>query len=160
MDKEYLRAAIIRQLEAELDTQIRAARDSHDEATSEESKPENKYDMHSQEAAYLAEGQARLAGELASAIEAWRTLPLPAGGTHVATGSLVVLEDGSGKLHRYFLGPQRGGLSVETGDGEITVLTPTAPLGRQLLGRVPGDSVPLPGRRPATASAARIVHIA
>ena len=46
------------------DPALSAAALARDEAISEESRPENKYDTHSQEAAYLAEGQARLAGEI------------------------------------------------------------------------------------------------
>ncbi len=164
MDKEHLRAAIIAELEAELATQTRAALDAHDEATSEESKPENKYDMHSQEAAYLAEGQARLAGEIARAIESYRALSLATSATHVETGSLVRLEDTATRrpIH-YFIGPQRGGLTltVAARDGrsvEITVLTPAAPLGRQLLGHTLGDEISLPGRRGKTAPA-RITQI-
>lgn len=148
MDKEHLRAAIIAQLETELATQTRAALDAHEEATSEESKPENKYDMHSQEAAYLAEGQARLANEIVRAIESYRVLPLATSATQIETGSLVRLENTlTHKPVFYFIGPQRGGLTLTGDEGEITVLTPSAPLGRQLLGRTLGDEIPLPGRR-------------
>ena len=64
MNKEALRDEICRRLRAQLSLQTGAAALARDEAISEESRPENKYDTHSQEAAYLAEGQARLAGEI------------------------------------------------------------------------------------------------
>ena len=64
MDKSALRSSILRQLEADLALQTRAALTSRDEATSEESKAQNKYDTRGQEAAYLAEGQARLVAEI------------------------------------------------------------------------------------------------
>ena len=53
MDKTALRAALLHQLESDLALQTAAALTSRDEATSEESKAENKYDMRAQEAAYL-----------------------------------------------------------------------------------------------------------
>jgi hypothetical protein len=59
LNKNALRAAILAALREEQARQARAAADAHEEATSEESRPENKWDTHSQEAAYLAEGQSR-----------------------------------------------------------------------------------------------------
>ena len=147
MQKSTVRDAIVAQLQRELDLQIRAAQDSRDEATSVENKAEGKYDMRSQEAAYLAEGQARLAAEIAEAISLYRTLDLPdfSAGQPVALGALVTLET-KGKKTVYFLGPRNGGLEVTVGDTAVLVVTPSSPLGRQLLGRVVGDSVQLPGR--------------
>ena len=62
--KSELRDAIIRHLRDELTRQTNAATMARDEAISEESRAESKWDTHSQEAAYLAEGQARLAVEI------------------------------------------------------------------------------------------------
>ena len=56
MNKTTVRNLIVAQLRAALELQTRAALLSRDEAISEESRPENQYDMRSQEAAYLAEG--------------------------------------------------------------------------------------------------------
>ena len=61
MEKEPLRAAVLTALEAELARQTHAARDAREDSISEESRAENKDDTHAQEAAYLAEGQARQA---------------------------------------------------------------------------------------------------
>ena len=72
MDKAALRRAILAQLEAELATLTTAAHDAHAEATDEENRAEDKYDMRSQSAAYLAAGQAKLATELGEAIGAYR----------------------------------------------------------------------------------------
>jgi transcription elongation GreA/GreB family factor len=147
MQKSVVRDAIVAQLQRELDLQARAAHDSRDEATSAESKSEGKYDMRSQEAAYLAEGQARLAAEIAESIALFRALELPdfSAGRPAALGALVTLET-KGRRTVYFLGPRNGGLEV-THDGlTCLVVTPSSPLGRQLLGRKVGDSVQLPGR--------------
>lgn len=161
MKKDALRDAILQQLRHELATQTKAAEMARDEAISEESRPENKWDTHSQEAAYLAEGQARLAAEISASIEMYTTLPLPPFGATdpIALGTLVELENAAGGPKRawYFLGPRAGGIEVSWNDHAVLVLTPQSPLGRQLLGKRVGDLVSAPGRGPAIAQ--RIVSI-
>ncbi len=158
-DKPTLRAAILAALREEQARQARAAADAHEEATSEESRPENKWDTHSQEAAYLAEGQSRQVQEAEEAIGLFATLPLPAFSPTdpVALGAVVILDSG-GSLARYFLGPRAGGLTVATTEGEVMVLTPQSPLGRQILGRRVGDEVVTP--RSGRTVPARIASIA
>src|SRR5476651_1331447 len=94
MDKSALARSIIAQLQAELALQTEAALASRDEATNEESRAEDKYDMRSQSAAYLAAGQAKLATEIGDALAAYRNLPLRKfAPDEVATvGAVVTLE--------------------------------------------------------------------
>src|SRR5687767_13028441 len=94
MDKPLLRQAIVSRLTDELDTLTRAALMARDEATNEESKAEGKYDTRGQEAAYLAEGQARLALELQETIAAYQMLTLPEFSARDAIdlGAIVTLE--------------------------------------------------------------------
>ena len=147
MQKSAVRDAIVAQLQRELDLQARAAHESRDEATSVENKAEGRYDMRSQEAAYLAEGQARLAAEIAEAIALYRAMELPdfSNGRPAALGALITLEN-KGRRAAYFLGPRNGGLEITQGETTCLVVSPSSPLGRQLLGRAIGDSVQLPGR--------------
>jgi transcription elongation GreA/GreB family factor len=148
MSKALVRDAIIAQLTRELSLQTRAAQDSRDEATSPENKAEGQYDMRAQEAAYLAEGQARLSAELAEAITLFQALevaPLPAHAP-VVIGALVTLEAHQRHTH-YFVGPRRGGLEASAGELAFTVVTPSSPLGRQLVGKTLGATVTLPDRR-------------
>lgn len=146
MDKQALRQAILFALENELTLIAEAANTARDEATNEESRAEDRFDMRSQSAAYLAAGQAKLAGELQAAIAAYRSMPLRAFEVEpVAMGALVTLE-AKGKRTLYFFGPQHGGIEVKVGEVPVTVVTGASPLGRQLLGRRIGDSVNLPGR--------------
>jgi len=156
--KSRLRSAIIEQLQAELARQIRAAELARDEATNEESRAENKYDTRGQEAAYLAEGQARLAAEIEDAIALYTTLPLSefTSGDAVALGALVQANDGRGDQW-YFLGPRAGGLELEIEGRKILVVTPLSPLGRLLLGRRAGDLLPPTNRR--SSSPLRIVSV-
>jgi transcription elongation GreA/GreB family factor len=147
MDKVALTRSIISQLEAELALQTGAALDSREEATDEESRAEDKYDMRSQSAAYLAAGQARLASEIAGAIAAWKTLTLRVfgPGDEIAAGALVMLES-KGGLAAFLVGPHSGGLEARDGNSAATVVTGASPLGRQLVGRRVGDVVQIADR--------------
>lgn len=158
MNKTILRDQIIARLQAELATQTAAAQLARDEAISEESKPENKYDTHSIEASYLAEGQARLAGEIQDNIAFYQSLPLPEfqPGDPIAIGAVVETES-NGRTARYFLGPRAGGLEISSQNRTVLVLTPQSPLGRLLLGRRAGEVVSLPGRSAPVRH--RIVHV-
>jgi transcription elongation GreA/GreB family factor len=147
LNKSALRDAILIQLRAELALQIGAAQLARDEAISEESRAESKYDTHSQEAAYLAEGQAKLAAEIEESLAHFSTLLLPsfAPESVIALGALVEL-GARGRSSWYFLGPRAGGLELQLDGRHILVLTPQSPLGRQLLGKRSGDIVQMPGR--------------
>ena len=136
---------------------MQAANLARDEAISEESRPENKYDTHSQEAAYLAEGQARLAAEIAETIALYEALPVApaAPAAPAAIGSLIELRGRRGSRW-YFLGPRQGGIEFELAGAPVLVLTPQSPLGRQFVGRRAGDLVPLPG---AAGTENRIVRV-
>jgi transcription elongation GreA/GreB family factor len=148
LNKSDVRDQILRQLRAEHGLQLRAAQVSRDEAIDEESRPENQYDMHSQEAAYLAEGQARLAAEIATSIELYEGLPLSPfpPGAPAALGALVTV-DNAGKPASYFLGPRAGGLELQIDGRPVLVVTPQSPLGRELIGQRAGDVVHLPGNK-------------
>ena len=150
VDKSALRRAIVTLLEAELAQQTEAAEASRREATDVDSRAEGKFDMRGQSAAYLAEGQARLAGEIAASIAAFEALPLRSfgPGEAIAIGALATL-DAPGKRAVYFLGPAHGGLDVEIKATTVTVITAASSLGRSLLGRRAGDSIVLAGRNSA-----------
>lgn len=148
MNKSALRDAIVAQLRAELALQTSAALLARDEAISEESRAENKYDTHSQEAAYLAEGQARQAAEIEASLAHYAALALPEFSKRdaIALGALVELSGGGKKGTWYFVGPRAGGMELEFEGRTVLVVTPQSPLGRQLLGKRLGDVVVPPGR--------------
>jgi transcription elongation GreA/GreB family factor len=145
VDKHRLREAILERLKADLALVTRAAHLARDEATSEESKAEGKYDTRAQEAAYLAEGQAKQAADLLETIALYQNLPVNAVTDAVAIGAVITLQ-GAGQAGTYLLGPRAGGIEVDVDDTTIVVVTPSSPLGRQLLGRRKGEAVMLPGR--------------
>jgi transcription elongation GreA/GreB family factor len=146
VNKIILRDAVLAQLRAELAQQTRAAWLARDEATNEESRAENKYDTRGQEAAYLAEGQARLAAEIEESIAQFSTLSLSqfTAVSAIALGAVVELSARRGTVW-YFLGPRSGGREVEIDGHVVMVVTPNSPLGRQLIGKKVGNSVTMPG---------------
>ncbi len=148
MNKTTARDLILAQLRTDLELQTRAALLARDEAISEESRPENQYDMHSQEAAYLAEGQARHAVEISETLALYEGLPLTtvAADSPVAVGALVKVAGAKGEPTWYFLGPRGGGLEVAVDGHTVLVVTPQSPLGRELLGKTAGAAVRLLGR--------------
>ena len=145
VNKAAVRDAILMELRAELDRQRAAAELARDEAISEESRPENKWDTHSQEAAYLAEGQARLTREIGEALGLISTMPLPdfLNDDRIALGALVQVDTGRG-VTAYFLAPRAGGMEVTVEGRTILVVTPQSPLGRQLIGRRAGEELTPP----------------
>jgi transcription elongation GreA/GreB family factor len=149
VQKSALRDAILANLRQELALQASAAATSRDEAISEESRPENKWDTHSQEAAYLAEGQAKLVAEISASIELYASLALPAftSADAIALGALVALEPASGgRAIWHFIGPRAGGMELSIADRTVLVLTPQSPLGRQLISKRVGDTATAAGR--------------
>ncbi|MEX2044226.1 MAG: transcription elongation factor [Opitutus sp.] len=159
MTKSDVRGAILQKLREELALQASAAELAHEEATSEESRARSKYDTHSQEAAYLAQGQAKLVAEIKDSLHVFETLPLPgpSDDATVTLGALVELES-DGHRAWYFLGPRSGGLEVAVDGREILVLTTQSPLGHALVGKRTGEVVQTPGRTNTT-DTHRIVRV-
>ncbi|MEH6626533.1 MAG: GreA/GreB family elongation factor [Motiliproteus sp.] len=149
MNKAELIHLILEQLQLELDGALHASQQAHELATHSESKAENKYDTRGLEAAYLAHGLSQRAQELQQSIVDFRQL-LPLAGAqsqndpdHIQIGALVMLEDEDEKKRWFFLGPQAGGLKLQWQGRDITIISPTAPLGQALSGQQLDDEVRL-----------------
>ncbi len=142
MTKTGLLARICDQLETDLRALSEAAQATYDGATDVEAKAENKYDTRALEASYLAGAQARRAGEAKDALLRYRTLTVAdfSTGRAIAVSALVKL-DCNGDESWYFLGPCSGGLKVQHEGATVMIVTPSAPLGKRLLGQEEGDSV-------------------
>ena len=143
-EKRALVQKIIAQLRAGLEMYAKAARTAHAEATHESSKAENKYDTRGLEASYLARGQSKQAAETVQAIEEFEALPLRAftATDEIEVGAFVELKAKRGS-NFYFIGPRAGGTEVMHGEEEVLVLTPSSPLGQQIVGRKQGEKVQL-----------------
>jgi len=113
-----------------LSTMISASRD---EATSDQSRPENKYDTRALEASYLAAGQGERLAALKQ-LSGWlQIVPNEPKGV-VAPGCFIELEDGQWLL----LAPQ-GGHEVQCGSRTVRLISAASPLGRVIRGAEPGD---------------------
>lgn len=132
--KTEILSAIISTLERELKAAYQSARATAEEATDEESRPENKYDTRALEASYVASAQAHYAKDLGEALQAYRNLTLRHDSAQIAIGSLVTTLGPAGR-EVFFIGPAQGGLEITTASGAIVVLTPKSPLGSQLIGK-------------------------
>ena len=145
MNKTSLLQRIIATLEHDMEVLRQAAQTAYETATAEENIAENKYDTLGLEASYLATGQARRTAEIRQALLTYQQLVLrdydPARGIQI--GCLVTLEDEEGRQRLLFLGPEGAGLKIGEGDALVTVITPRAPLGQQLLGKKLDDEVSL-----------------
>ena len=136
MNKSSLLKQILEELAAVHQGAIEAALLAYDTATHEANVAENKYDTLGLEAAYLAQGQAKRVSECEADLKAYQNL-IPTKyscRTPVSVGALIVLMDESGSEQYLFLGPAAGGLKVIFRGKEIVIITPLAPLGKELLG--------------------------
>ncbi len=144
MNKRAFLDRILVRLQSELDMLTQAALSTHAEATDEENKAEDKYDTRGLEASYLAIGQSKAAEEAAQAVAQFTALPArdfrPS--EPISLGALVVLET-NGLSTYYFVGPRAGGTEIEEQEDVIMVITPQSPLGRQLMGRLEGETLEL-----------------
>jgi transcription elongation GreA/GreB family factor len=144
VNKRALLDRILTRLQSELDMLTQAALATHAEATDEENKAEDKYDTRGLEASYLAIGQSKAAEEAAQAVAQFSALTVrdfkPT--EPVSLGALVMLE-ANGRSTHYFMGPRSGGTEIEHEGHTVMVITPQSPLGRQLLGRLEGDTLQL-----------------
>jgi transcription elongation GreA/GreB family factor len=141
MNKSKLLNEIVSALSESLETLERAARASHDEATHESSRAEDKYDTRGLEAAYLAGGQARQAKEIMESMKLYGSLPTrDFGAKDLIDLTAVVKLETDGTPFLYFIGPKAGGVEVNFDGDEITVITPQSPLGQNLVGKKSGQS--------------------
>ncbi|MEO4046794.1 transcription elongation factor GreAB [Pseudomonas sp. CAU 1711] len=143
MDKLSLQQLVCQRLADDLALLSAAAEAARQAATHEQSKAENKYDTRGLEASYLAAGQSRRAEQIRRALAAWRALQLRPYDEErgIQLGALILLTNEDGQRQWLLLGPDGAGQKLAQGDEEVTLITPHAPLGQQLLGRGPGDEV-------------------
>lgn len=144
-----MKGEILELIRAELRTRLarlaKAAMDAHAAATDPGSKAESKYDTRSLEESYLATGQARQVEELAESLRTFENLRLRdfSAGEEIGAGALVEVERDGARL-LFLLAPACGGLEIEHGGREITVLSPESPLYRNLAGKRVGNRLDAP----------------
>lgn len=141
MKKELL-TAIIAELRVARDKAAQAADSAKATATDSENVAENKYDTLGLEAAYLAHGQSDRILQLEEDIRAYEQLEIT-DSNRAGVGALIELEDENGENSLVFLGPASGGFKVACGAQLVQIITPAAPLGKQLMDAEVDDEINL-----------------
>jgi transcription elongation GreA/GreB family factor len=144
MNKPTLVRALVSLLEQDIARAMQAAERTREGAVHEEARPENDKDTRALEASYLARGQAQRVVDLEQECKLLAFMSVRDFGATDAIdlGALVELESDEDRKW-YFVAPAAGGRSLVHEDVVINVITPQAPLGRALIGRVLGDDLEL-----------------
>ena len=133
-----LRAQLLAQLEEQLATARAAHAAATEGAISDEARPENDKDTRGLEQSYLARGHAQRVADLETAVTVTAKMTIERL-AKVAIGALVVVEEDE-RARSIYVAPHGGGLVLA---GDVTVVTPTSPMGRALLGRAAEDECEL-----------------
>lgn len=142
MQKEKILNAILAELERDLAVAIAAAKTAQEDATNEESKPENEYDTRALEASYVARGQAKRVAELKESLVLYKNLKLRSfTSTDPISATALVEVESQGKKHMLFVMSKGGGFAVTVEGVRIQVVSPSTPLGEALLQSKEGDII-------------------
>jgi len=145
LNKALVFQHLINALQSQLETAERAAKQAYESATHQENVAENKYDTLGLEASYLAEGQAKRVAQCREALTIAMQLSIRQiqQTETIQVGSLVSLCNATNDKQRFLISPIAGGTKLEIQGEQITVLTPSSPVGKQLLGLKLWDEVVL-----------------
>lgn len=151
IDKHRVIAAIIEQLQLQLNTAESAVKMAADTATHSETVAQNKYDTFGLEASYLAHGQQQRVLETQLAIQCFQQLLKSSDDSRhetVAIASLLILqeEQAAEKQHCFFIAAAAGGLRLTVDQQSITVVSTDAPLSASLMSKELDDEVMLAGK--------------
>lgn len=128
------------QLEEEIEALTAAAKATYEDATHEESKPENEYDTRALEASYLAGAQANRVGQIREILGQFKSLEFKNfnSSDRLASTALVeVMIDG--KKNTLLLMPKGGGFTLRLEGQVIQIVTPSSFLGEAIFGLKVGD---------------------
>ncbi len=141
-DKTELLQLVVAEVASDLETVTASQQAAVEGVTHEDARAEGDKDMRSTEASYVARGLARRAEELQIALRKLGQVHFSAGQKIVGLGALVELEDHDSETVSYlFLLPDAGGKKVQYNRCKVTVVTPTSPLGKSLVGKELDDDI-------------------
>jgi len=156
VNKQELLKQLLKHLQQDIDTTLRAVNEAHALASHEQSKPENQYDTLALEAAYLAHGQSERIAELQRQVMLLNHFEFSdySEDSRITVGALVCIEDteegadsSNNSQQWLWLLPVAGGILLKLeGQGEvlqIRTITLEAPLGEKLKSTSVGDEVVL-----------------
>lgn len=147
LDKRYL-IAQLRQKIAESaklahSASAAAAQQAQTGATAREQRQDSRVAMENTRMAHAQAVRAQKAEAELAALDRFDPLTEAVSGKRVGLGSLVEIEDEEGLGRTIFVAPAGAGttLTGPDGDGFLSVVTPTSPVGRAIRGRAAGDEV-------------------
>ena len=146
MNKKEILMLIIVALNENYAAAMSAVDLAHETATHKEVIADNKYDTFGLEASYLAHGQSKRVLEIEKALLYYRELkPISyQGDSRIGNFALVTLERlDTEEQSRVVIGAEAGGVKIYYESVELTIVTPTSPLGHALLGKERDDIVSL-----------------
>jgi hypothetical protein len=141
--KEAVLKGFIQKFRDEYNALVQSAKAAHQAATHEESKAEDRHDTFAIEASYLAAGQAARVDELDQTILEFEGY-LAGTPNHptISIGDLVTYEC-DGLVTHAFLAKNGGGTKLQINGTTVQVISPTSPLGDELIGRNTADEFEL-----------------
>ena len=148
LNKNHLVNAIIIKLNQELKNAINSAEMARLAATDDQSVAETQYDTLGLEASYLAHGQSERAELIKQQIKQYQNLLIKDFDEkdEIDIGCLVKLNNTLNNAELfYFIGPSAGGLKIQLNDLKVMLITPQAPVAKELIGKFKFDLISLPG---------------
>jgi transcription elongation GreA/GreB family factor len=143
LDKRRVLSALRDALRGAVDRMTAVARDTAEGATHEEARSEGDKDMRATEQSYVARGQAMRAEDLADSLARLERFEPPSFEHRPLGAGALVEVDVEGERRWLFLLSVAGGTEVVVDGRRVFVVTPTSPVGRQLVGKEPGDAFDL-----------------
>jgi transcription elongation GreA/GreB family factor len=150
INKQDVLSHLIEQLQQQMDVAMSSAQAAYQGATDSESKSENKYDTRGLEASYLAHGQSKRVDTLRHAIKKYKNLiqlaessVQPNNQEKITHNCLVRLTNPSKHSIYFYIGFFGGGINLKLNNKEIKVVTPEAPIAKQLIDKYLDDEITL-----------------
>lgn len=137
--KKLDKAALVQKIQTDLQETFEklkiAALATYEDATHEESKPENEYDTRGLEASYLAGAQGKRLAEVEEVFAMYKFLQLKnfTADDAIQLSALVEVSHNNKNLY-IFLVPKGGGMTVSFDGLNIQIVASSSPLGESLLG--------------------------
>ena len=140
-NKAELWRALVARLKKDREVLIAAQRSSVEGVTHDDARPESDKDTRKTEMSYLARGQAKRVEQLTEDIARVGAMtPRPfSPNDRIGAGAIVTLEDEDGACRTVLVAPAGGGIELTQDGQSLRVVTPSAPLGRAIIGLTAGD---------------------
>ena len=138
-DKSALIGTLTARLGAGLETLAVSAESARQASVEAPGAMQSRYDSGKEEQGYLADAHNLRALSQRAGMSRIGFLDLPESPVNVGVGCVVRVEDDFG-TDDYLILPHGGGETIGTAQGEVTVVTPEAPLAQALIGLKKGES--------------------